>query len=156
MSRLHLPQLGTGCVLATRREAFLPPLLSDSYGFEQIIPGKFLADREWFDSLYYGDVGAGGNIFRGASWGNRMVSERGVASWKRIAGVTKDSGGAALGGCNVYLYRTSDKTYLMMVVSASDGVYEVGIYDATTECFIVAYKDGTPVMGTTINTLVGS
>jgi len=151
MTRLYHWPNGASYIFAPRLEAELSPLLSDTYGFE-----RFLNAPGWPDSLYYGDVGVGGNIFRGASWGNRMVSQRGVASWKRITGVTKDSGGAALGGCNVYLYRTSDKAYLMMVVSASDGVYEVGIYDATTGCFIVAYKDGTPVMGTTINTLVGS
>ena len=74
-----------------------------------------------------------------------------------ISGITKDSTGAALGGCTVKLYRTSDDVLLGTTVSdATTGEYK---FNASHCCaqYLVAYKAGSPdVAGTTVNTLVGT
>jgi hypothetical protein len=154
MSRLCCANTNPGVTFA----AVLEPLRSGKYGFEMFDSFPvFVCAPEWFDSLYYGDSGAGSNIFRGASWGNRLAPARGVASWKRIKGTTKDAVGTILAGVAVRLYRTMDNLFLMQTVSAPDGTYEVGVVNETTQCYLVAYRTSSPdVVGATVNTLVGS
>lgn len=77
----------------------------------------------------------------------------------RIYGVTKDSTGAVLGGCAVDLFYTTSKAYAGSVISdATTGEYAFsGIPLDATEAiptfYVLAYKAGTPVFGTTVNTL---
>jgi hypothetical protein len=77
----------------------------------------------------------------------------------RVYGVTKDSTGAILGGCSVDLFYSVSKAYAGTVISdAVTGAYVFnGITLDATEViptfFVVAYKAGTPVFGTTVNTL---
>lgn len=73
-----------------------------------------------------------------------------------ITGVTRDSAGAALGGCTVQLFRTIDDAFRSEVVSDGSGNY-VLYPDVTGPFYVVAYKAGAPdVAGTTVNTLVGT
>jgi hypothetical protein len=73
-----------------------------------------------------------------------------------IAGVTRDSTGAALASCAVRLVRTADNSVAAVGTSDGSGAYSLGASPAITH-YAVAYKAGSPdVAGTTVNTLVGS
>lgn len=73
-----------------------------------------------------------------------------------ISGVTKDSAGAALGGCRVELFRTADDSSVSHVQSDANGAYIVPASNLLQH-YLVAYKAGSPdVAGTTVNTLVGT
>jgi len=73
-----------------------------------------------------------------------------------ISGVTRDANGNPLGGCTVWLFRTSDKAYMDEKTSDENGNYTFYVTDTTTQYFIRAHKDGTPnVFGTTERNLVG-
>lgn len=75
---------------------------------------------------------------------------------KKIAGVTKDSTGASLGGCTVLLFNTATNLFVDTVVSASDGAYQVSDPN-NVACFVVADKaGGTEVAGVTNNNLIGA
>jgi hypothetical protein len=74
----------------------------------------------------------------------------------RIFGITKDSTGAALGSCDVHLFRTIDDVEVDQVVSDASGNYEFRSASLSTAYYVVAYKAGAPdVSGTTVNTLAG-
>lgn len=73
-----------------------------------------------------------------------------------ISGTTKDSAGAALGNCDVVLFRTQDDSKASETQSDASGNYRM---DASTalQHYAVAYKAGSPdVAGTTVNTLTGT
>lgn len=76
----------------------------------------------------------------------------------KIAGITKDSTGAALGNCVVEMFRTVDDVRLDRTTSTASGAFEfrsAGL--APNTYYLVAYKVGSPdVAGTTVNTLVGT
>lgn len=80
----------------------------------------------------------------------------------RISGVTKDSQGAALGGCIVHCIDRATDIIADQIVSDANGNFMVTIpkglnQNQTTTWYLVAYKPGgTDVAGTTINTLTGS
>lgn len=76
----------------------------------------------------------------------------------RIAGITRDSTGAALGNCVVDMFRTSDGVKLYSVTSDANGVFEFLYGGQPPNAYqLVAYKSGSPdVAGVTINTLTGS
>ena len=74
-----------------------------------------------------------------------------------IEGVTRDATGAVLGSCEVFLHfaggegRRASST----ISDATTGAYSFMVGDTTTPYFVVSYKDGTPVFGTTKRTLFG-
>jgi len=71
-----------------------------------------------------------------------------------INGVTKDSTGAALGGCTVTLFKTVDNRPCATTVSDASGNYSFSIDGNSEARFAVSYKSGSPdVAGTTVNTL---
>lgn len=71
-----------------------------------------------------------------------------------ITGVTRDSGGAALAGCTVDLFITSNDTLKYTTVSDAGGNFSFD-NPGTGPFYLVAYKPGAPdVAGTTVNTLV--
>lgn len=73
-----------------------------------------------------------------------------------ISGVTKDSTGAALGGCAVSLFRTSDGALILSAISDATGNYSFPIL-VSGQFYVVAYKAGSPdVAGVTVNTLAGA
>jgi hypothetical protein len=73
-----------------------------------------------------------------------------------VTGITKDSAGAALGGCTVHLFRTADDMEVDQRVSDGSGNYSL-ICAGSGTFYVVAYKAGGPdVAGTTVNTLIGS
>lgn len=73
-----------------------------------------------------------------------------------ITGVTKDSAGAALGGCTVMLFNTVTNAVEQTQVSDGSGNYSF-VVDKTRAWYAVAYKVGAPdVAGTTVNMLAGA
>ena len=82
-----------------------------------------------------------------------------------ISGVTKDSNGAALGGCTVEVYETVAEVnpnepkgrLVNSTVSDANGNYSIDVYAGPNATFRVqSYKAGAPdVAGTTVNTLIG-
>jgi hypothetical protein len=74
-----------------------------------------------------------------------------------IDGVTRDAAGAILGACDVDLFFAGgNKARASATVSdATTGAYLFMVNDTTTPYFIVSYKDGTPVFGTTKKTIFG-
>lgn len=74
-----------------------------------------------------------------------------------ISGVTKDSTGAVIAGCNVSLFRTIDNLFMEMVTSDASGNFSFFTVGLAEQYYVVAYKAGSPdVAGTTANTLVCS
>lgn len=76
-----------------------------------------------------------------------------------ISGVTQNASSAALVGCTVKLYRTSDDVEIATTVSDGSGNYVFPIQALATggPYYIVAYKAGSPdVAGTTVNTIIAS
>lgn len=94
--------------------------------------------------------------------GMNEVNRHGACFYRRavkqlwiISGVTKDSTGAALGGCTVTLFKTVDNMPSAITVSDSSGNYSFTIDGNSQARFAVSYKAGSPdVSGTTVNTLV--
>jgi hypothetical protein len=73
-----------------------------------------------------------------------------------LTGVTRDSNGNPLGGCTVWLFRTSDKKFIAETVSDANGNYTFTVSPGV-QYFVRAHKDGVPnVFGTTDRDLVGS
>ena len=73
-----------------------------------------------------------------------------------VVGITKDSTGAALGGCAVNLFDTELNCLLKNMVSDANGNYSFQTSPGKSY-YVVAYKAGdSPVAGTTVNTLVGA
>ena len=73
-----------------------------------------------------------------------------------VSGVTRDSTGAALGGCTVKLFNAATDVLTQTTTSDGSGNYSF-IVDKTQSWYVVSYKPGAPdVAGTTVNTLVGA
>jgi hypothetical protein len=88
-------------------------------------------------------------------------ASRGIEHYKSlsfyiIGGITKSASGAALPGCAVKLYRTSDDVMVASTVSNASGQYSFSVTSPSTLFYCRAYKTGSPdLAGTTLNTLVG-
>ncbi len=68
----------------------------------------------------------------------------------KIEGVTRDSAGDPLGSCDVRLYLSSNDAYQESVVSnAVTGAYSFTGLQNNNLRYVIAYKTGTPVFGTT-------
>lgn len=73
-----------------------------------------------------------------------------------IRGVTRDSTGAVLAGCTVFLFRTSDNSYVSSSTSDANGNYVLPA-SPLLQHYVVAYLVGSPdVSGVTLNTLLGA
>lgn len=71
-----------------------------------------------------------------------------------VTGITRDSAGAALGGCIVQLFRTVDDAPFGETTSDGAGNYSI-VAPVGGPFYLVAYKAGAPdVAGTTVNTLI--
>jgi hypothetical protein len=72
-----------------------------------------------------------------------------------ITGVTKDSTGAALGGCTLRLFNAASHVLAQTTISDASGNYSF-VVDKTQTWYVVSYKGGAPdVAGTSVNTLAG-
>jgi hypothetical protein len=81
----------------------------------------------------------------------------GIASRVGFVGRTYDSNGNILAGVTCSLFRTSDKLWIMDIVSGSDGSFLLQSFYSPDTHFIVFSKAGAPeVYGTTRQTLVGA
>jgi hypothetical protein len=81
----------------------------------------------------------------------------GIASRVGFVGRTYDANGNILAGVTCSLFRTSDKLWIMDVVSGADGSFLLQSWYSPDTHFIVFSKAGAPeVYGTTRQTLVGA
>ena len=81
----------------------------------------------------------------------------GIASRVGFVGRTYDQNGNILGGVTCSLFRTSDRLWIMDVVSNYDGSFLLQSWYSPDTHFIVFSKAGSPeVFGTTRQTLVGA
>jgi hypothetical protein len=71
-----------------------------------------------------------------------------------IAGVTKDSGGSPLGGCEVDLFRSSDDLRVDTITSDAAGNYRVYTPFTTEYHYCTAYNTSGSVAGMTVKTLM--
>lgn len=71
-----------------------------------------------------------------------------------LSGVSRDSTGAALGNCQVLIFRTANKSFILETQSDGSGNWSVSML-VGGPFFLVEYKVGSPdVAGTSVNTLV--
>lgn len=89
------------------------------------------------------------NIFSG----NRLFERKLGRINMIMSGVSRDAVGATLGNCQVLIFRTEDKTLVAETTSDASGNWSVLIMKGGP-FFLVEYKEGTPVFGTSANTLV--
>lgn len=80
---------------------------------------------------------------------------RSGARWPYVlAGIAKDSAGAALGGAMVRAFLTATDVEQAETISAADGAYSVGV-PSNAAHYVVSYKAGSPdVAGVSLNTLI--
>lgn len=71
-----------------------------------------------------------------------------------LSGVTRDSTGVALGGCDVHLFQTGSDIEVGQTTSDGSGNFSFSLGNNAGFFYLVAYKPGSPdVAGTTVNTL---
>ena len=74
----------------------------------------------------------------------------------QIAGFTRDSTGAVLGGCTVNMFKTSDNSFISSVISDASGYFHMPGTQGTSY-YLVGYLAGAPdVEGTTVNSLTAA
>lgn len=112
-----------------------------------------MVDVAWTRSSFRGGMGAAiENMQNVWEWNYPLTGQH---SPKKVAGITKDSSGAALGSVTVLLFNTATSLYVDTVVSDSTGAYELSDPN-NVSCFVVGYLSGTPdTTGTTKNNLAG-
>lgn len=72
-----------------------------------------------------------------------------------LAGITRDSVGAALASCTVDLFSTTTDQLIATTVSDGAGAFSLPVSGPGGPFYLVAYKVGAPdVAGTTVNTLI--
>lgn len=93
----------------------------------------------------------------GIMWAHTLKRDaQGAGSRLGFVGTTRDANGARLAGVTCSLFRTSDRVWIMDVLSDANGDFLLSTFDGA-EHFIVFSKTGAPtVIGTTRQTLVGS
>lgn len=93
-----------------------------------------------------------------ATWARRMERVgHGAGSRLGFVGTTRDAAGGRLAGVTCSLFRTSDKLWIMDVVSDVNGDFLLQTFYSPDTHFIVFSKTGSPdVVGTTRQTLVGA
>lgn len=81
-----------------------------------------------------------------------VYADYSVAVTYKIEGITKDAQGDVLGGCDVRLHLSSDDGYITYTTSdAVTGAYSFTGLPNNDQRYVIAYKAGTPVFGTTDN-----
>lgn len=91
-------------------------------------------------------------------WG-RQISRLGHGEASRVGfvGVTRDGNGNLLGGVTCSLFRTSNRAWIMDVVSDANGNFLLQSWYSPDTHFIVFNKAGSPnVFGATDNNLTGA
>jgi hypothetical protein len=74
-----------------------------------------------------------------------------------VTGIVRDgTTGDPIEGATVWLFKTSDKSYIGTDTSDVNGAYSIVVPDGVTAYFVRAFKDGSNVFGTTDDDLVGA
>lgn len=112
----------------------------------------------WPASQIFADSTLGEDVsMTGPVWTDKVDPTGNSGYPYRIRGFALDSVGAGVSNAEMQLFRTSDDAYLRSSFSVgSSGQYDIGTDDTTTAHYIVAYRTGPDIEGTTVNTLVGS
>ena len=93
-----------------------------------------------------------GEINRGQV-GSAIYRSPGPTNNYAITDVTRDAGGAALGGCAVVLFATGSDQPVMRTVSDASGNFRFD-NPGTGPFYVVSYKPGAPdVFGSSVNSL---
>jgi hypothetical protein len=110
----------------------------------------------FYAGTYDGVGGVGGVLSLQPMWDDRIR----YGGWSnfpyRITGIVQDSGGTPISNAVCSLFRTSDNQFMYSAVSKDGGQYDFGVDDTVTRYYIVAYRAGPDLEGTTSNQLVGS
>jgi hypothetical protein len=128
------------------------PVVSEGLNFHPpwVDPQPFVAD------MFDGAGGVGGVISLPPTWDDRVR----YGGWSnfpyRITGIAIDVDGAPVSNATCSLFRTSDDQWMYDAVSKDGGQYDFGVSDTVTTYYIVAYRTGPDIEGTTVNTLTGS
>lgn len=128
------------------------PVVSEGLSYHPPLVDPPVHWSEAFD----GAGGIGGIQSLSPCWDDRVR----YGGWSnfpyRITGIIQDSDSNPISNAVVSLYRTSDDQWMYDCISKSGGQYDFGVSDMTTAYYIVAYRAGPDIMGTTVNTLTGS
>jgi hypothetical protein len=146
-----------------RKDRRLVPLFQNYRAYRDRISGRDLPTS--FPGGFCNDFWPGNRGFVGeattsleATW-SRQASRLawGIASRVGFVGRTYDQNGNLLAGVTCSLFRTSDKLWIMDVISGADGSFLLQSFYSPDTHFIVFSKAGAPeVFGTTRQTLVGA
>lgn len=109
--------------------------------------------------VFYSDAAT--PIYSAQQWRQYRNDSGGAGKWPyRIQGTCKDSVGVAVGNATVRLFKTSDNVLQQTSTSVPDsynlGAYGFGVLDNSTAYYVVAYRSGPDIMGTTQNNLTGA
>lgn len=123
--------------------------------------GRGFANGFWPGS---GGLDASGGEWIEPIWWDFPDLFTGATSRFVFTGVTRDSGGSALGSVTVKLFKTADGSYVGTkdilideIVSDTSGNFSVTTPYYPDTHYLVTYKAGTPdVQGTTVNSLIGA
>lgn len=111
----------------------------------------------WPRSSFFGDETLGDcTVGPAPKYDDRVDTTGGMAYPYRIRGYALDSVGAGVGGAKMQLFRTADDAYLGEATSVGpSGQYDLGVDTNSVTHYIVAYRTGPDISGTTANTLTG-
>jgi hypothetical protein len=70
----------------------------------------------------------------------------------QMSGVTRDSTGAILGNCRIFIFRTEDRSLVRELIADASGNWSTSMM-VGGPFFIVAYHSAEPLAGTTVDTL---
>jgi hypothetical protein len=98
-----------------------------------------------------------GQIFQGISWASygEYPQRTGANHPYVISGAVRDAGGNPVIGATVRAFRTVDNVLVTQTISGPGGQYAIGVPDQQ-QYYLVAYRAAPDIIGTTVNTLVGS
>jgi hypothetical protein len=112
----------------------------------------------WPSSSFFGDETLGDCTVMPPAMADNRVDVTGNAGFPyRIRGIAQDSDSVGVGGAKMHLFRTSDDAFQYETVSVGpSGQYDFGTDDNTTQFYVVGYRTGPDIAGTSVNTLTGS
>lgn len=112
----------------------------------------------WPRNQIFADATLGEDVAGPPASYDERVDPTGASGYPyRIRGYALDSVGTGVGGAKMQLFRTSDDAYLGEATSVGpSGQYDLGVDTNSVQHYIVAYRTGPDIEGTTVNTLTGA
>ena len=112
----------------------------------------------WPAAQIFGDSTLGEDVTQLTAMFDDKVDTTGNSGYPaRIRGFALDSVGAGVSNAEMQLFQTADDLYLRSATSTqASGQYDVGTENTVTTHYIVGYRTGPDIQGTTVNTLTGT